>query len=82
LGYDRTEQESPFDDAGTLWTKGFEAVCDETGMVIRDSDESFSFDDNTDDEKVYRYRNSGRVKLIGGYTGSYSWGESKKGFRY
>jgi hypothetical protein len=83
LGYERTEQQSPFDDDGTLWTKGFEAVCDETGFVIRDSDSSFQLNGDTeDDETVYRYKYSENVKLPGGYTGSYSWGETDDGFLY
>lgn len=84
LGYSRTERESPFDEDGELWTKGYELVCDQTGFVIRqDSDSSFRGErQHSKKKKVYRYHNSGRVKLPGGFTGSYSWGKSKDGFRY
>lgn len=81
LGYSRTEKESPFDDDGELWTKGYELVCDETGIVIRKDGNSFQSDDD-DERKVYRYRNSERVKLIGGFLGTFEWGETEDGFRY
>lgn len=80
MGYERTEQDSPFDEEGTLWSKGYEAVCDKTGIVIRGDGSSFRGRDS--DEPVYRYQNSGKAKLIGGYTGSYNWGETDAGFRY
>lgn len=87
LGYERTEKESPFDDNGTLWTKGYELVCDETGIVIRkDSGDSFRKERGgaSQEQTVYRYRNSGKVKLAGGYVGSYDWGrdEDSNRFRY
>lgn len=84
MGYDPTEQESPFDDNGMLWTKGYELVCDETGMVIDDTKvrSRTSFKKDKNEEKTYRYRNSGNVKLIGGYLGSYEWGETDDGFTY
>jgi hypothetical protein len=75
MGYERTEQESPFDEDGELWSIGYEIVCDETGFVIRAGEDAFIDEDKNDnEEKVYRYRHSDKVKLIGGYTGSYSWG--------
>lgn len=81
MGYERTEKESPFEDGATLWTKGFEAVCDETGIVIRDS--NYSFETEYDDlETVYRYKNSDRVKLPGGFTGKYDWGTEDDRFYY
>lgn len=85
LGYSRTEKESPFDDAGTLWTKGYELVCDETGIVIRkDSGSSFRGERQpSSSEKVYRYRNSQKIKLPGGFVGSYDWGRDEDSrFRY
>jgi len=81
MGYERTEQESPFDDDGILWTKGFEAVCDETGIVIRGGDEEPFRPEKRDDE-VYRYRYSEKVKLAGGHVSSYDWGQSESGFLY
>lgn len=82
LGYERTEKESPFDDDGTLWTKGYELVCDETGIVIRKDGSSFR-PNGSSDREVYRYRNSEKVKLIGGFLGNYHWGEDEDGrFRY
>jgi hypothetical protein len=84
LGYSRTERESPFDEDGELWTKGYELVCDQTGTVIRNDDTNkFEYrDEYTEDDEVYRYQNSGRVKLCGGYTGSYSWGRDENRFTY
>jgi hypothetical protein len=80
MGYERTEQESPFDEEGTLWTKGFEAVCDETGFVIRGGDESFELSKENDEE--YRYRYSEKVKLAGGHVSSYDWGDDGGRFSY
>lgn len=81
MGYERTEKESPFHDNGTLWTKGYEIVCDETAIVIRGGGKSFLSQQNNSG-KVYTYRNSGKVKLPGGYTGSYHWGDRDGRFRY
>ena len=81
MGYERTEQESPFDDNGTLWTKGFEAVCDETGFVIRGSDKD-SVRNKEEDDDVYRYRYSEKVKLAGGHVSSYDWGDDSGRFSY
>lgn len=83
MGYERTERESPFDEDGILWSKGYEVVCDKTGIVIRnDSGSSFQGERDTDEREVYRYRNSEKVKLIGGYTSSYHWGEEDGRFFY
>jgi len=82
LGYERTEKESPFEDGATLWTKGFEAVCDETGIVIRDGDTDAFSTEYDDLETVYRYKNSERVKLPGGFTGNYDWGTEDDRFYY
>lgn len=83
LGYSRTEKESPFDDNGQLWTKGYELVCDQTGIVIRkDGRNTFETDESDTKENVYRYRNSEKVKLPGGYVGSYDWGRDEERFRY
>lgn len=81
MGYDPTDRESPFDDNGKLWTKGYEAVCDETGIVIRDEGDS-SFQGERDNKETHRYRNSEKVKLLGGYVSSYDWGRNGDGFNY
>jgi len=85
LGYSRTEEESPFvEEGGELWSKGYELVCDETGIVIRNSESESFFQKfgGKRDESVYRYQNSENVKLPGGYTGSYSWGKEDDEFLY
>jgi hypothetical protein len=91
MGYDPAGKESPFDENGSLWTKGYELVCDETGIVIRnDGDNPFRHKraggtgmGHEQDEKVYRYQNSNKVKLIGGYISSYQWGtDEEENFLY
>lgn len=77
LGYERTERESPFDEDGELWTKGYEMVCDETGYVIRSEKDVAMHWKEEKEKKVYRYQNSGVVKLAGGYVSSYDWGEDE-----
>jgi len=76
LGYSRTERQSPFDDDGLLWTKGYELVCDETAIVIRTdtSREREQLLEDTDDE-TYRYYNSEKVRMPGGYAGNYLKGD-------
>lgn len=74
MGFVPTGEESPVSDSGRLWTNGHEIVCDETGVVI---DGNHHVKKNREEretrngEIVYRYRNSDRVKLIGGYTSNY-----------
>ena len=84
LGYEPTEQESPFDESGTLWTNSFELVCDETALVIRkDASDRNRRDQEKNEEPVYRYRYTDTVKLPGGYVGSYDWGtDDEDRFRY
>ena len=86
MGYELTERESPFDENGRLWTKGYELVCDETGIVIdRETEVDTSFPGakrKSYRESVHRYRNSGKMKLIGGFVSSYDWGESEGRFTY
>jgi hypothetical protein len=82
LGYERTEKESPFEEGATLWTKGFEAVCDETGIVIRDGDDDAFETEYDDPETVYRYYHSEKVKLPGGFSSKYDWGTEGDRFRY
>lgn len=88
MGFERLEKESPIDERGTLWTDGHEVVCDQTGTVIdgdhhtnpsQDSDENIEWRCG---EMVFRYQNSNRVKLPGGYVGSYDWGHDGSRFRY
>lgn len=81
LGYSRTEKESPFDEDGTLWTKGYELVCDETAIVIS-KDTARKREKRDSDDNVYTYQNSDNVKMIGGYIGSYNWGEDDGEFLY
>jgi len=78
MGFERLEKESPIDDRGTLWTNGHEVVCDETGTVI-DGDHHTN---PPQDSMVFRYQNSNRVKMPGGYIGSYDWGHDGTRFRY
>lgn len=70
LGYEPTDRESPFDESGQLWTKGYELVCDETGFVIRkDGENPFRGRRRRDEfqpREVERYDNSGKVKLTDG----------------
>lgn len=82
LGYEPTEQESPFDDDGVLWTNSYELVCDETGIVLRKGCERDLRSSNERDEEVYTYRNTDTAKLLGGFVSSYSWGETDNGFTY
>lgn len=88
MGFERLEKESPIDESGTLWSDGHEVVCDQTGTVI-DGDHHTNSPNNSDreverncGEVVYRYQNSNRVKLPGGYVGSYEWGHDGTRFRY
>lgn len=84
LGYARTEQESPFDDDGILWSKGYELVCDETAIVIRKDSSRRTRDIRAeDDDSTHRYYNSDNVRMPGGYVSSYSWGRDKdRNFMY
>jgi hypothetical protein len=87
MGFMPTGEESPIDEDAELWSNGHELVCDRTGTVI---DGNHHVDQETDDEDVerhngkiiYRYRKSEKVKLPGGYTGSYDWGDDGDTFRY
>lgn len=84
LGYEPTDKESPFDDNGKLWTKGYELVCDETGTVIRkESEQPFRGGrGRASQRETYRYRNSDKVKLIGGYVSNYEWGRDDDSGRF
>lgn len=76
MEFSPTGRESPVSEDGELWTNGHETVCDETGIII---DGNHHAEENGDGEShVYRYRNSGRVKLPGGHVSSYEWGEDEE----
>ena len=78
IGYEPTGRDSPFDENGELWTNSFEIVCDETARVIdKGSPSKNGKSDNRD--RVFRYSNSGRVKLLGGFLSSYDWGKDEDG---
>lgn len=88
MGFTITDEESPVCETGTLWSNGTELVCDKTSTVIdgnhrspeeRDSEEDV---ERVNGERIYRYHNSGNVKLPGGYTGSYDWGTEDDRFKY
>lgn len=81
MGFITTGEESPVDENGTVWRKGIESVCDETGVVI-DGDHHGDKKSEQDD-CPHRYRNSGRVKMNGAFLGNFSWGDDgENGFRY
>lgn len=84
LGYEPTDKESPFDENGELWTKGYELVCDETGIVIdKDGVGGSSFRGaHQSSNNVYRYHNSRKVKLAGGHVSSYDWGHDEERDRF
>lgn len=90
MGFVTTGEESPITEDGTVWRKGVEVVCDETGVVI---DGNHYVDDESDDgdesevemhcgQRVHRYRNSERVKLNGAFLGNFHWGDDGDGFDY
>lgn len=80
MGFITTGEESPINEDGTVWRNGVEAVCDETGVII----DGNHYNDETEDEKeVYRYRNSGKVKMNGAFLNNFDWGEDERNvFRY
>jgi len=81
-GYNKTEQESPFHDNGTLWKNSHEIVCDETGIVIRNPEEYTLKQNNSENKRVPRYENSENVILPGGMQHAYQWGDSNGTFVY
>ncbi len=87
MGFVTTGEESPIDENGTVWRKGIEAVCDETGVVIDGNHHSPQEGDEEIEtncgKRVHRYRNSERVKLNGAFLGNFDWGsDSENTFRY
>lgn len=70
-----TGEESPVSEDGELWSKGHELVCDETGTVIDgDHHEPPEKSDNMETQNgkiIYRYYNSNRVRMPGGYVSTY-----------
>lgn len=81
LGYERTERESPFDEDGTLWTNSYELVCDQTAEVIRKDEQSTQITEDDSFER-HEYYNSGNVRMMGGYSSSYDWGDDGDEFLY
>jgi hypothetical protein len=77
MGYMPTGEESPVSESGELWSNSHEIVCDETGIII-DGNHHKSIDEIEHETNcgklVYRYENSERIKMPGGYLGSYDWG--------
>lgn len=82
LGFRPTGEQSPVDENGILWSKGHEIVCDETGIVIDGNHHAPPDGEEVDGVRIYRYRNSNKVKMCGGYVGSYSWGHDGDRFNY
>lgn len=86
MNFRPTGEQSPVDEEGILWSNNHEMVCDETGIVIDGNHHAPKEQDNDAEtragERVYRYQNSGKVKLCGGYTGSYDWGHDGDRFNY
>jgi hypothetical protein len=79
MGFTTTGEESPIDENGTVYRKGIEAVCDETGVVI---DGNHFQEENDNSNERHEYRNSGKVKLFGAYLGNFDWGDDGDRFRY
>jgi hypothetical protein len=84
MGFVPTGEESPIDDSAELWTNGHELVCEESAIVIDGNHYSPDTSDveTIDGQRVYRYRNSGRVKMVGGFVGTYDWGDDGTRFKY
>jgi hypothetical protein len=86
LGYERTEQESPFDEDGELWTNSFEFVCDKTLIVYRKGETKSTKKQDTDSWPKgdrHSYQNSDTTKMVGGYIRPYEWGHNEDGrFEY
>lgn len=83
MGFSPTGQQSPFDEAGTLWSNGYELVCDETAIVIEGGGSKVKGEDESEwfhrNRGRFTYPSSGSVKMIGGFLSSYEWGEDEKG---
>jgi hypothetical protein len=69
MGFKPTGEESPITEDGELWSKGIELVCDETATVIDGNHHT----KNNKKDKRERYRNSGLVRLAGGFTYRYEY---------
>lgn len=86
MGYVPTGEESPVSDDGELWSNSHELICDDTGVVIdgnhHESPKNSDAIETNAGELIFRYSNSERVKLIGGYLGSYHWGYDDDEFIY
>lgn len=82
MGYECTERESPFDEDGILWSKGYELVCDQTAIVIDNTTMGTVDTSFRGERQTYKYRNSEKVKLAGGHVSSYDWGSKEEQFFY
>lgn len=72
MGYTRTEKESPFVEGARLWSNGVELVCEESAMVIdTQSSSGGGGDDDAHERDYFRYPNSERVRMIGGFMSQY-----------
>lgn len=73
-GYERTERESPFHDAGMLWTNSYELICDKTMIVIRkDHSEPSNKNNSWSEFERHEYYNSEKTRMMGGYFSAYDW---------
>lgn len=81
MGFLPTGEESPVSESGELWTNGHEIICSATGTVIDGNHNPPEAQDDTEirnDRQVFRYKNSGKVKLNGGFIGAYHWGDDNR----
>jgi hypothetical protein len=84
-GFVPTGEESPIDEGAGIWTNGKEKICASTGAVIDGNHHApaeRAGHETNNGERVYRYHGSGRVRLPGGYVGSYDWGDNGDRFKY
>lgn len=83
-GFERTEMDSPYDEDGTLWQKNSEVVCDETAIVVEDTEEQFDTQQSVAElsERTVRYNNSSNVKLPGGFIDAYPYDYDEGRYRY
>lgn len=65
LGYSPTDEESPFDEDGYLWSDGKELVCDQTAIVI--GGERATYSHSTSEKEYFKYPNSKKVRMPGGF---------------
>lgn len=84
MGYLPIGEESPVSDDGELWSNGHEIICGDTGVVIDGNHnpiEERAKENGVElrnGEQVFRYKNSEKVKLSGGFIGAYEWGDDNR----